>query len=211
MINELIKLHEIKGVEIKRRLQEFKEVFNQNNERVLAELAFCLCTPQSKATVCWNAIESLMKNNLLYIGTAEQIKPFLNAVRFSEKKSKYIVAARELFTENGKLKIKEKIKLINDVFELREWLVENVKGLGMKESSHFLRNIGFSHNLAILDRHILKNLKELKVIDEIPKSLTKKKYLEIEQKMKAFAKRISIPLDNLDLLLWSKETGEIFK
>jgi len=81
----------------------------------------------------------------------------------------------------------------------------------MKEASHFLRNIGLGKDLAILDRHILKNLKEYGVINEIPKSITKKVYIAIEDKMREFSKRINIPMDELDLLFWSKETGIIFK
>ena len=80
----------------------------------------------------------------------------------------------------------------------------------MKEASHFLRNIGKGENLAILDRHVLKNLIRLQVID-YPKTLSKRVYLEIEDKMKDFSNKVSIPLAHLDLLLWSLETGEVFK
>jgi N-glycosylase/DNA lyase len=83
--------------------------------------------------------------------------------------------------------------------------------MGYKEASHFLRNIGFADDLAILDRHILKNLKIFGIIEEIPKSLSKKKYLEIEEKMRNLANEVNIPVSHLDLLFWSKETGEIFK
>jgi N-glycosylase/DNA lyase len=89
--------------------------------------------------------------------------------------------------------------------------VENVKGLGYKEASHFLRNIGLGEDLAILDRHILKNLGLLGVIDEVPSSPTKRLYLEIERKMAAFSKEAKIPMGQLDLLLWYKEAGEVFK
>lgn len=89
--------------------------------------------------------------------------------------------------------------------------MKNVKGMGYKEASHFLRNIGLADDLAILDRHILKNLKIFGIIEEIPKSLSKKKYLEIEEKMRNLANEVNIPLSHLDLLFWSKETGEIFK
>jgi len=41
--------------------------------------------------------------------------------------------------------------------------------------------------------------------------MTDKKYLEIEQKLLKFSKTINIPPAHLDLLLWHKETGEIFK
>lgn len=84
-------------------------------------------------------------------------------------------------------------------------------GLGMKEASHFMRNIGLFEDIAILDRHILKNLIEYDVISEIPKTLTVKIYLEIEQKMKEFAEKIKIPFTELDLLFWSEETGHVFK
>ena len=74
----------------------------------------------------------------------------------------------------------------------------------------FLRNIGIEE-FAILDRHVLKNLKKYNVIDDIPKCLTPKKYMEIEEKMRSFAKSVDIPFSHLDLLFWSEETGEIFK
>lgn len=209
-IENLLKSYADKKIEIKKRLQEFKSVFNESDERIFAELSFCLCTPQSKAKHAWAAISALIKNNLLLSGTSDQIKPFLNSVRFNESKSKYIVEARNLFLRNGKLDIKSSLDLSSPE-KNREWLAENVKGFGLKESSHFLRNMGLSKNLAILDMHILKNLVEYRIIEEVPKSLTEKKYLEIEKKFIAFSKKIGIPMEELDLLFWSEETGYIFK
>ena len=83
--------------------------------------------------------------------------------------------------------------------------------MGLKEANHVLRNLGFGENIAILDRHILKNLKELNVIEEIPKSISEKKYYEIEEKMREYSKFSKIKMDELDLVLWYKQTGEIFK
>lgn len=212
-ISQLRELYKKKERKIKKRLQEFQEILNHSNERFFAELAFCICTPQSKAIRCWNAVKSLMKNNLLYSGNEEKIRPFLNNVRFGNIKAKRIVEARKFFSENNKLDIKKKILLFNDAFQLRDWLITNIKGIGLKEAGHFIRNIGFDYKnqLAILDRHILKNLKEFNIIDKIPKTLTKKRYLEIERKMKKFGDKIGLSLYELDLLLWSKETGKIFK
>ncbi|MEM5829167.1 MAG: N-glycosylase/DNA lyase [Candidatus Aenigmatarchaeota archaeon] len=210
-IEELLELYEEKKEEIKRQLLEFKQMMSKSNERIFAELAFCICTPQSKAKDAWKSISKLVENGLLYKGTAEQIRPFLK-VRFNKNKANYIIDARKKFTVDKKIQIKEFLQTFIDPLELREWLVKNIKGLGMKEASHFLRNVGLSENqLSILDVHILKNLKELGIIEEIPKSLTKKEYLKIENKMKEFSKQINIPLDELDKLLWFKETGFIFK
>ena len=89
--------------------------------------------------------------------------------------------------------IQGNIKSIKNSRELRDFLVKNVKGYGYKEASHFLRNIGYK-NLAILDRHILKNLLKYKVISEIPKSLTPKKYFEIENKFLDFSEKIKTKL-----------------
>ena len=95
--------------------------------------------------------------------------------------------------------------------EMREWVVSNVKGMGYKEASHFLRNIGMGEDMAILDRHVLKSMKILGIIDAIPKNINKRDYLEMEKKLRDFSERIKIPLSHLDLLFWSKETGELFK
>ncbi|MBW2339203.1 MAG: hypothetical protein JRF50_02490 [Deltaproteobacteria bacterium] len=85
------------------------------------------------------------------------------------------------------------------------------KGIGYKEASHFLRNIGFEQNLAILDRHILKNLKWFGVIEEISGSLTKRQYFDIEKRMLEFSKAIHIPMSYLDFVMWYKETGATLK
>jgi N-glycosylase/DNA lyase len=196
---------------IEKRLGEFKQMMNANDNDIFAELCFCLLTPQSKAKTCWRAIESLKKNGLLYNGNVNEIKKHLTGVRFHNNKANYIMNARKMFTENGKIVIKEKLFGMKNVFEMRDFLVKNVKGLGMKEASHFLRNIGLFDDIAILDRHILKNLKKYSVIKEIPKSLTVKKYLEIEEKMIKFCDNKCIPMPYLDLIFWSEEAGEIFK
>ena len=208
---ELKQKYEKRKDEIKQRLQEFLEVKNESDERIFSELAFCLCTPQSKATNAWKAIEALSKNNLLYTGSAEQLKPFMNTVRFNENKSKYIELARKIFTNSDRLEIKKFFQQLGSTFEMREWLVENVYGMGMKEASHFLRNTGLAFDLAILDVHILKNLQKYGVNEEIPKTLSKKIYIEIENKMKKFSEQIDIPFPELDLLFWAEETGFIFK
>jgi len=57
----------------------------------------------------------------------------------------------------------------------------------------------------------LKNLNSLGLIDKIPGALLRERYFEIEKKMREFAEKINILMSHLDLVLWYKETGEIFK
>lgn len=198
--------------DFKKRLQEFKDIWKKgSNEDIHLELSFCILTPQSKALNAWKAITKLKENNLIFTGKAEEIVEFLNIVRFKNNKSKYLVELREQMTENNKIITKDFFTSIPTVKEKREWIVRNIKGMSYKEAGHFLRNVGFGQEVAILDRHILKNLVKLEVIDEIPKTLTPKLYLEIEEKMKKYCEFVKIPMDEMDLLLWYKEAGTIFK
>ena len=210
---EIEKIYKEKQKDIEKRLREFKEIWERgSNEDIHAEFSFCILTPQSKAVNAWKAITTLRENGLLFNGSAEDIVEYLNIVRFKNNKAKYLVALREqMQNEKGEIITKDFFNSITDVKEKREWIVKNIKGMAYKEAGHFLRNVGFGKEIAILDRHILKNLVKLEVIEDVPKSLTPKLYLEIEEKMKAYCKFISIPMDSLDLLLWYKEAGEIFK
>ena len=198
--------------DIEQRLIDFAGIWENGTEYDLySELVFCLLTPQAKAKGCWDTVINLQNKNLLIKGGKDQLTDKLNCVRFKNNKAINILEARKLFIKNGKVSIRSKLEKFNNTYDKREWLVENIRGMGYKEASHFLRNIGFGERLAILDRHILKNLKLLGVIEDVPNSMSKMKYLEIEKKMKRFSKRIEVPMDHLDLVLWYKETGEIFK
>jgi len=207
--SSLLKEYLCRKSEIKSRLEDFEKVFSKSDEEIFTELAFCIFTPQSSALKCDCAVKRLEKEKLLLKGSSEQIAKNIAGVRFHNNKSRYLTEARAFFSKNGKISLKKFLKGNN--FELRDFLVKNIKGLGYKESSHFLRNIGLGKNLAILDRHILKNLKKFKAIAEIPKTLNSKKYLEIEQKMFLFSKKVKIPMEELDLLFWSIQTGKVFK
>ena len=206
MESSLLLLYESKKADIKKRLEDFRNVWLKSNDRELfAELAFCLCTPQSKASASELAIKRASSTNILFVGRPEDIEPYLTqtGVRFAKHKSNYIAEAREYFRKNGEIKIKQKLNT-EDILGLRNWLAENIKGLGMKEASHFLRNIGFGKDVAILDRHILRSLVKYKVIPEVPKTISKQKYLEIEHKVREFSKQANIPLDALDMVFWSE-------
>ncbi len=188
---------------INSRLEDFSNIDKSDKNQIFEELAFCLLTPQSKAKAADASIRNLKEKNLLFSGNVEEIQQNLIGIRFHITKSGRIVEARDKFP---------RFKFdYSNIFKLRSEIVKEFKGIGYKEASHFLRNIGFGEDIAILDRHILKNLVKVGVIDEIPKSITPKKYLEIEEKMRIFSKKIGINMAQIDLLFWSEETGEIIK
>jgi N-glycosylase/DNA lyase len=187
--------------QIQKRLKEFRELPEKLR---FAEFLFCLLTPQSNAQKCWQAVEELSGLRKFRKNQIEKI--LQTKTRFYKTKTNYILNAPYLWHKEIKGKLKR-----DDPFWNRRWLVENVKGMGMKEASHFLRNIGLSDNkIAILDRHILRNLKSSGNIQET-KIKSEKNYLEIEKIYLDFSKEMGIPADDLDLLWWMKENGEIFK
>lgn len=210
-MEELLNLYAQKKDEIEKSLSKFEKVGSMDGKRIFSELCFCLCTPQSKALQCWDAIESLNEDGMLLKAGDAEIESMLKGVRFNKTKAKRIVKAREKFFSNGSFKIKEILQNIEDDHDMRKWLVENVDGFGMKEASHFMRNVGRGQDVAILDRHILRNLHRYGILKKIPETVSEKKYLEIEQKMREFSLNLGIPLAELDILFWSKETGFIFK
>ena len=194
--------------EIDERLADFRRIRENGDERgIFAELLFCTLTPQSRAKVCWKAVECLL-GGALY-SSEEDITACLVGVRFKYTKAKRIMERKERFPDGKGLK--ELLDSFEDPYDAREWLVKNIDGYGYKEASHFLRNTGYGLELAILDRHILRNLEAAGAIDEVPKTLTKRKYLEIERRMQEFSREIGVPMPALDLIFWYEGAGEIFK
>jgi N-glycosylase/DNA lyase len=197
--------------EIERRLLQFRKTGKSGGCALFEELAFCILTPQSKALSCDEAIRELKETGLLFEGSAGEIAAVLSKkTRFHNKKATYLVQAREKFEQNGFAALK-KATFSGTGQEARAALVKSVKGIGWKEASHYLRNVGRGNTIAILDRHVLKNLEKYGAISRLPKSLTPRRYLSIEKKMVEFCHMAGIPLAHLDLLFWSEETGRIFK
>ena len=209
--NEIMQVNKKIKDEVDEKIENFKKAFNYDNKKFFCEIAFCILTPQSKALKSWEIIEKLDSNGLLYTGEYEDIVGHLNAIRFKNTKAKRLIMLRELMSIDGKLAPKKVLINNDDVLKIREWIIKNINGMGLKEASHVLRNLGMGDNIAILDRHILRVLEALNVISEIPKTLTYKKYLEIENKMREYSKYSGITMDRLDLVLWYRQVGYIFK
>jgi N-glycosylase/DNA lyase len=204
--------YEAKQAAIEARLEEFRRTGREGDERLFEELCFCLIAVQSKARTSDAAVAALRKAELLWSGGPEEIAAFLqHRTRFHNHKAAFIVHAREQFFPRGRGELAKMLDSFRSSKDARGWLVREVRGLGLKEASHFLRNTGRGEDLAILDRHILRNLTRHGVLRCLPRSLTPKRYLDIEGRLERFSKEIGIPMAALDLIFWSRETGEIFK
>ena len=208
-MNELADLVEgLKKTEIKNKIDErsseFKAFGKKGNNELFIELCFCLLTANYDAA---KAITIQQKIGERFISLPEtELSSELRRLgyRFPNVRAKFIVEAREY---------KESLRNIINSYKTdksrRKWFAENVKGLGYKEASHFLRNIG-RPDCAIIDFHIVDVLVRYRMIRK-PKSLTKKVYLSIEKKLSVLAKKLDLSLAELDLYLWYLETGKILK
>src|SRR3990172_3246677 len=105
---------------IRNRINDFLSFDRGDKEKVFEELAFCLMTPQSKASAADLSVKFLKSKDLLFKGSVEQLAVVLQrcGVRFPNNKAGFIVEAR------GKELVLE-----------RDWLVDNIKGFGLKEAS----------------------------------------------------------------------------
>jgi N-glycosylase/DNA lyase len=207
MQNLIQKINELKnsqiGEIISEKIKEFEEAGKQKEDRVFSELCFCLLTANFQAEKCIR-IQQESGRDFLHLPEKELAQKLKQAGhRFWPQRANRIVEARDCKTELCSLVMK------TDGKEMRDWLVKNIKGLGMKESSHFLRNIGYK-DVAIIDFHILDLLAEEKLIEK-PKTITPKKYLEIEKTLRKLSEKVNLNLAELDLFLWYIETGKILK
>ncbi|MHA1335774.1 MAG: N-glycosylase/DNA lyase [Promethearchaeota archaeon] len=200
---EKLKNQEISQV-IKKRINEFSSIIKKGEDAIFSELCFCIFTANCSAEKCIE-VQKKMGNNFINLSQeklAEKLKSL--GYRFPNKRAEFIVYARKL-----KKKVIDKIYNYKNEFELRNWLAKNIKGLGLKEASHFLRNIGFK-NLAIVDFHIVDILVKYKLINK-PKSMNKTNYLKIESILQKLAERCNLNNDELDLYLWYIETNKVLK
>ena len=196
------------GEKVKQRLKDFEAFEAKPSKQWFSELCFCLLTANSKAESALR-IQAQLGAEGFCKASASDVKKCIraNKHRFHNNKTAFIIEARKF------LDIKNIItKLVEDQGgqEAREWLTQNVKGLGYKEASHFLRNVGYK-NLAILDRHILNLMLEHGFLKEKPRSLSKSRYLEIEKSFNSIASKLGMPPAELDLFMWFMKTGEVLK
>ena len=186
------------------RLHEFKKIKHHSIDEIYKELCFCIMTANCSAEKCIE-IHDRVGEGFLKLDENELSHKFRKyGYRFPNIRAKYILEARK-----SKEELDNIIKNNTSMNEMRDWIVRNIKGIGYKESSHFLRNIGYT-DLAIIDFHIIDILVKFKIIEK-PKTLTKKKYLEIENSLRTIGKKLNLNLDELDLFLWYLEKGKVLK
>ncbi|MFN2577431.1 MAG: hypothetical protein ABR607_07040 [Pyrinomonadaceae bacterium] len=213
-IDRLLATYPKRRKQIRSRLREFHGIWKTgSDDRLWEEMVFCIFTAGASAKMGLRSVEALRP--LLQSGAQTEMTKALidaGAHRFPNARPAYVVVTRDYLRESFSMRLRDRLKSFADPLARRDWLAQDpgVKGLGYKEASHFLRNVGFN-GYAILDKHVIRCLNELGVIDSPGPPTTRRRYLQIEGEMRRFANDAGINFDELDLLLWSMKTGEILK
>jgi len=213
-IESLHVAHAARRKEIRARLREFRQVWQTASDaRLWEEMVYCIFTAGASAKMGLRSVEAVRP--LLARGQQQAMTRALVAAgahRFPNARPAYVVTTREYLQSSFSMGLRERLNSFRDPFERRDWLATEprIKGLGYKEASHYLRNIGFK-GYSILDKHIVRCLAELGVIDSPKPPANRQRYLETESRMQQFAAATGIDFDELDLVLWSIKTGEILK
>jgi N-glycosylase/DNA lyase len=213
-VDSLHVAHAARRKEIRARLREFRRVWRTaSDERLWEEMVYCIFTAGASARMGLRAVEAIRP--LLVKGPQQAMSRALVAAgahRFPNARPGYVVITRAYLQDSFSMRLREQLKSFRDPYQRRDWLAREprIKGLGYKEASHYLRNVGFK-GYGILDKHIVRCLAELGVIDTPKPPTSRNGYLKTEDRMRQFAGDVGIDFDELDLVLWSMKTGEVLK
>ena len=192
---------------VDRRVSEFLSVYGAGDGRWFEELVFCILTANSSAETGIRCVEALKARGLIFDGSVGDVARVLREAghRFWRVRAGFIVGARRWVPG-----LRARVLSFGEPVAMRRWLVSRIKGIGWKESSHFLRNVGIL-DVAIIDRHILRVMREYGLISWSGRTLTESRYLRYERILKGIAEELGIPVGVLDLYLWYMRTGKVLK
>ncbi len=221
--------HHAQKAQIKERLAQFRQIPSEPvvwsyqhermklirtsapaEQRLFEELAFCILAANTSAEMGMKTVDKL-RHMMRRASPAEMTAAIRGSYRFINLRPEYIVHSRT-YLQQLEVPLHELVGSFEDKHELRDFLADNtgIKGIGYKEASHFLRNVGIG-GFAILDKHIVNTMHEFGIVPTNKTPSSRKQYFELEQKYLEFSDKLGIHPDELDLLLWSRKTGKILK
>lgn len=197
----------------------------RSEDKLLSELVLCILSSQEKYEVALGIMKSLRKENSLRIprnksefkeikkdirNTLKKPVQFISnekeysrRLRFFVKKGQYIIDTLENIYLKG-LTIREILKQEDCIQETRKNIISYSCGLGPKQASMFLRNIGYHSEFAVLDKHVIDYMRMMgltRITENNFSSMTS--YQKIETKLKSYADTYHVNLLHLDLAIWT--------
>jgi len=207
LIEKILEVQKETKVKVDKRIKEFEVINQKEDEEWFKELVFCILAANTSSKMASKITDNITTHEFLTLDEKKLKEKMQHyRCRFYNRRSEFIISARK------SMPIKKILNKISDRNKKREYLVSNIKGIGLKEASHFLRNTGH-YDFAILDKHVKNVLYENKIISLKlkEKSLIKTDYLKIEKKLQLIADKLKITQGELDFYIWYMKTGEILK
>ena len=131
----------------------------------------------------------------------------LRKYRFPHTRARNIVNATKVLYQNDH-DLLWVLRKSDSEQEARAFLAENIPGVGLKQASHFLRNIGYSRSLAIIDSHVMGFLIEMGAIrKEKIKIVTPEIYIRLEKVVKNLCDSLGVNLSIFDMAIWQYMRG----
>lgn len=206
-MRKILRIHHKKVLPtVKTRLKQFEKFQGKPNKKLFEEMTYCVFAANSSALMAYTALSLLRP--VLWTGSLEDYQNAVHKkVRFYNIRSKYLHHNRLQLEKLGELHtILQNLNPHNRRLLIRD----NFKGFGLKESSHFLRNIGY-RGYCIIDKHVLNVMTELKVLKNNAPPKNDNEYFKIEEKIKKFAEEENYDVDELDLAMWSFKAGKVMR
>jgi len=187
------------------------------------ELVACILGSRVRFDIAYSAVERMRKADLFSIGLGgvnldayeQHVTRVLSEPTegqgdlraqgrypFPKVRARQIRAAADLLYGRGGT-IRHRLEQAQDCCEARRDLASHVAGLGPKQASLFLRNIGYATNVAVLDVHVLTYMSWVGLTAAPVSSVrTLGEYETLEAAFIDHSRAWGFPPDRLDLAVW---------
>ena len=121
--------------------------------------------------------------------------------RYPNIRARYIRQTAENIYNDGTLK--QILYLAVSPEDARKALMHCAVGIGPKQASLFLRNIGYAQSLAILDVHVLRYMYMVDLVPNCMETVSSLAiYEKLEQLLQHYSREMNLQLGHLDLAIW---------
>ncbi len=169
------------------------------------------CTKHIQNIGLLNTTELVINPNIFKMYLVEELSksiypPFKSGkgskYPYYNSKSEYIVKTCVEIYNNNSTTIKQTLRLSQEGNEAREILVNLCAGIGPKQASLFLRNIGYCDNLAILDSHVIQYMDILGLRHKKSSINSMNQYHKYENILLTYANSLNRKMATLDVAIW---------
>lgn len=202
--------------EISKRTSTTSDWMNRPEADIYREVVAAILGSRVSFEIAVAATEALAERDLLqYSGNCQEytqrilevlytplVHPDWNRprrYRFPRTRASAVAdTAAEFYSKGGS--IRDCLLSCEDPLSARRLLIKKAKGIGPKQASMVLRNIGFTNELAILDSHLMKFLNMRG--SEVPPIVTLRGYEGAEKEFLTYSRDVGWPPGILDQAVW---------